>query len=442
MIGACLVSLMAFALAPPPDAASLVARLGSGTVAEREESARAIEAMGREALPALEAALRSPDAEVRSRVLSVWERVQKGLLVRPSMVRLEDGERPLREVVRSIGRQSGIAIEISQHGPERFINAREPVPIPFWQAVERLGLGRGYLHNTGPGGNHLPTLEFGGAEPAYSSMISGPFRITLESIHDHRDRLLISGPWLGLNDADSIITIPRTAREREARFYIDLGMMVEPRMWFTQEGPARAIEAVNDRGQSLVRRETTRVEADYSVFHNGSGVTRGRAQLDLAMPEKPGRSIVRLRGKIPVAIQIRRPVPELEILLPAPNGQTIAHEDADFTIRRFREDAQGTHIEVDVRINLDRFELPADRPGPLVTSRLSCLVDRQVEFVNADGHALIAVGGGGTRPDGNARRSYVVLKSMNKARPARFRYYRMVRAFTGVAFEFRNIPMP
>ena len=42
------------------------------------------------------------------------------------------------------------------------------------------------------------------------------------------------------------IPIPRTAREREARFYIELGMMIEPRMWFTQEGPARAIEAVDD----------------------------------------------------------------------------------------------------------------------------------------------------------------------------------------------------
>ena len=38
--------------------------------------------------------------------------------------------------------------------------------------------------------------------------------------------------------------------------------------------------------------------------------------------------------------------------------------------------------------------------------------------------------------------SFMVRKNRNKTRPARFRYYRMVRAFTDVAFEFRNIPMP
>ena len=141
------------------------------------------------------------------------------------------------------------------------------------------------------------------------------------------------------------IPIPRTAREREARFYIELGMMIEPRMWFTQEGPARAIEAVDDLGQSLVRRETTRVEADHSLFYNGGGVTQGQVQLDLAMPDKPGRSIVRLRGSIPVAIQVRRPVPALEIPLSAPKGKTFAHEDAVFTLREVREDDQGTRIE-------------------------------------------------------------------------------------------------
>src|SRR5690348_1215963 len=99
MVGAWLVSLLTMALAISPDAAALVARLGSGTFAERAESARRLEAMGRAALPALEAALRSPDAEVRSRVLSVWERIQRGLMARPTMIRLEGGGRPLTEVL-------------------------------------------------------------------------------------------------------------------------------------------------------------------------------------------------------------------------------------------------------------------------------------------------------------------------------------------------------
>jgi hypothetical protein len=442
MVGACLVPLMTLVLAISPDAAALVTRLGSGTFAEREESAKALEAMGREALPALEDALRSPDAEVRSRVWSIWERIQKGLLVRPLMVRLEREPRPLIDVVRSIGEQGGFSLQVSQHGSEHLVSAREPQPIAFWEAVDRLGLVGGHFMISNPGGGHFPTLEFGGAEDASPSTISGPFRIKLKGLHDHRDRSMIVGPWLRIDEMNQRIPILRTAKEREARFYIELGMMIEPRMWFTQEGPARAIEAVDDLGQSLVRRDTTRVEADHSLFYNGGGVTQGQTQLDLAMLDKPGRSIVRLRGSIPVAIQVRKPVPALEIPLPATKGQAFAHEDAVFTVREFREDNRGTAIVLDVRANLDRFELPAGRDGEIVSSRLQCLSSHQVEIVDADGDVLAEHGGGGTSPDGHSWMSLVVWKNRTKTRPARFRYYRMVRAFTDVAFEFRNIPMP
>ena len=442
MLGACLVPLMTLALAVAPDAASLVARLGSGTFTQREEASRQLEAMGREALPALEVAMRSPDAEARSRVLAAWDRIQKGLLVRPTMVQLKAGDRPVSEVARSIGQQAGVSIEISQQAPEQSINAREPMPIPFWDAVERLGLGRGFVRDSGPAGSQAPILQFGGFEPAYPATISGPFRITLEGLHEHRDRLLILGPWVNGDGASQGIPIPRTAPERQARFYVDLGMAIEPRVWFTQEGPVRVIEAVDNLGQSLLRRVAGQVEADYSMLHNGGGVSQGRTQLDLAMPERPGRSIARLRAAIPVAIQMRRPLPELEIALPTPDGKRFAHEDADFTIRQFREDAQGTHITVDVRLNLNRCELPADRPGPLISSRLSCLVDRQIELVDADGRVVAVAPSGYTRPDGYGRRNYTAWKNMNQARPTRLRYYRVVRAFTDVAFEFRDIPMP
>ncbi len=442
MVGTCLVPLMVLVLAISPDTAALVARLGSGTLAEREESAKALEAMGREALPALEAALRSPDAEVRSRVLSVWERIQKGLLVRPTMVRLEGGGRPLIDVVRSIGEQGGFSLQVSQHGSERLINAREPQPVPFWEAVNRLGLVGGHFTIANPGGGLFPTLEFGGSEDTCPSMISGPFRIKLKGIHDHRDRSLILGPWLRIDAANQRIPIPPGGQEHEARFYLDLGLMIEPRMWFTQEGPAQAIEAVNDLGQTLVRRDTTRVEADYSLIHNGGGVTQGQVQLDLAMPERPGRSIVRLRGSIPVAIQIRSHVTALEIPLPATKGQAFAHTDAVFTVRDVREDNRGTAIVLDVHSNLDRFDLPAGRDREIISSRLRCLSSHQVEIVDADGNVLAESSGGGTSPDGHSWMSLVIWKNRNKTRPARFRYYRMVRAFTDLPFEFRNIPMP
>ncbi len=443
MVGAWLVSLMTLIMATSSDAAALVARLGSATVAEREEAAKALEAMGRGAVPALEAALRSPDAEVRARVLSAWERVQKRLLVQPSMVRLEGKGRPLADVVRSIGEQAGFSIEISPHVPERPVHVHEPLPIPFWQAIDQLGLVGGQFTKTNPRGP-VATLAFGfgGNEIAYPSTVSGPFRITLKALHDHRDRLLTGGPWLRIDTASQRFPIPRNAKEREARFYIDLGMTIEPRMWFTQEGPARAIEALDDLGQSLVRRDTTKVEEDHSLFYSGGGAIEGWAQLDLTMPDKPGRSIARLQGSVPVAIQIRKPVPALEIPLTAAPGTEFTHEDAVFTLREIHENDHGTLIGVDVRINLDRFELPAGHDGENVTSRLRCLTDHQLEIVDADGNVLTQGGGAGSTSGANARTTLSVSKNRHQARPARLRYYQMFRAFTDVAFEFQMIPMP
>ena len=441
MFGACPVSLIALVLSAPPETAALVARLGSGTPAEREEAAGKLEAMGRAALPALESALKSPDVEVRGRVLAVWERIERGLMLRPRMIRLEIGDRPLTEVVRSIGDQSGFSMEISPQREESIITIREAVVIPFWEAIGRLGIG-GHFHEVLPSGSHFPTLEFGAAVPDYPSTISDPFRIELEGVHDHRDRLLIAGPWLGMDELNPKIPIPRTAREHEARFYVGLGMMIEPRSWFTQEGPARAIEAVDDLGQSLVRRDTSRVEADRSFLRNARGATEGHFQLDLAMPERPGRTIARLRGTVPVAIQVRRPVAAPEIPLPSPEGQAFPHEDAVFALPEFRDDERLTRIVLEFRLDLDRFELPAGPDRAVISSRLQCLADHQLDVVYADGRMLAELGAGMTRPDGSGRRTFVVRKTTGRGRPARLRYYQMIRVFTDVPFKFRDILTP
>lgn len=442
MAGVCLASLLTLVLAIPPDAAALVARLGSGTPAERAEAADRLEAMGRDALPALEAALRPAVDEVRARLLAVWERTQRRLMVRPTMVRLDGGGRPLTEILKSLGEQTGFQFDFSPQRPEPRVDAREPAPIPFWEAIDRLGAGPGYLHQVLPSVRSFPVLSFGPGVAEYPKTISGPFRITVQGVHDHRDRLLISGPWIGMNDLNPGLIISRTAPGREARFHLDLGMQIEPRMWFNQEGPARAIEAIDDRGRSMVRRESTRVEADVSLFRSGDGVSEGHFELDLAMPESPARSIARLMGSVPVAVLVRRPVPDLDVPLPAPVGSTFTHEDAIFTLQEYREDAAAIAIGLDIRIDLHRFELPPGSGLPLASSRVRCLTDHQIEVVDADGRLLSGFGGGSASPDGHARRNYRIPKPGGKPLALRFRYYRIVRAFTDVTFEFRDIPLP
>ncbi len=441
---ACLAPLVALVLAaaPPVDAPGLVARLGSGAPADRDEAARALERMGRDALAALEAAGDSPDPELRSRASALWDGIQRSLMVRPTLVRLEaDGLTPA-EMVRSIGEQAGFSIRTSSRNPDHPVNAREPAPVPFWEALDRLGLKGGHFDIHNPVGGHFPTLDLQANGDACPTATSGPFRVKLTGLHDHRDRMLVDGPWLRVDQFHQRIPIRRDAKGREARFFAGVGLVVEPRMWFTQEGPARATEAVDDLGQSLVLPDGTAGQAARTLFHNGGGVSTGDVEVDLAIPGRPGRSIARLKGVVPVALHRRRPRPALDVPLAGAEGKTFAVDEARFTFRSVRDGPAGLSVELDVKLDLDRAELPAGRPGEIITSRLRCLTGHQVEIVDAGGAVLTESAAGGTAPDGTGRLNLSVFKSMTKAVPARFRYHGVVRAFADVAFEFRDIPMP
>src|SRR5690348_11567137 len=80
-----------------PDPATLVERLGAPRYAEREEAAKALERSGAAAVPALRAARKARDPEVRARAAALLERIESGLMVRPTTVRLDYRDRPLNE---------------------------------------------------------------------------------------------------------------------------------------------------------------------------------------------------------------------------------------------------------------------------------------------------------------------------------------------------------
>ena len=443
MAGACLAPLIALVLSATPDAAALVARLGSDRAAEREEAAKALEMMGRGALPALvDAAKGATDPEIRSRVLGIWDGIQKDSMRKPTLVRIDARGLPLEKAVHALGEQAGFTLEWRNQGRQEVVNVQEPQPIPFWRAVERLGFSGGYYHQVLPPDRNFPTIQFSELDKVSPSVISGPFLIQLTGLHDERDRYLVQGPSLRIDQMNQRIPIPRGSKESESRFYADFRLMVEPRMWFTQEGPVRVIEATDDLGQSLVPPAGPKNEADHSLNFNGGGVADGRGQLDLMMPARPGRTITRLRGAIPVALQIQRPLPSLEIPLASAKGKTFAHDEAAFTIRDFEQGPGGATISLDIRLEIDRAELPEPRYPELISSRLHCLSNHQLEFVDAEGKSLDTTLSGSWGPNGHGKYHVSASKQLNRTSPASMRYYSMVRAFTDVTFEFENLPMP
>jgi hypothetical protein len=76
MIGANLIvlALLGQTPEPKPDAAALVEKLESARYAEREAT-KSLESLGSKALPALRAALKAEDAEVRTRARAMINKI-------------------------------------------------------------------------------------------------------------------------------------------------------------------------------------------------------------------------------------------------------------------------------------------------------------------------------------------------------------------------------
>ena len=392
-----------------------------------------------------EEAMKAGDADVRERASALWETIQRDLMTRPSLVRLDGQDRPLAVVLEDLETQTGLTLQRDPSGPDRLVALREPAPVPFWTALERLGLWGVYYQN--PGEGKFPTLHLREAPaPAFTST-AGPFRVSLTGLHLHRDRQLIRGPWVRIDRFGQRINVPSEDLKGESvTFFGGLEVMVEPRMWFTQEAPARLIEASDDLGQSLVPEAAdlaTRLSDDaHFAFTPGSGVTQVWTEFRLRLTDHLGR-VARLRGVVPVMLHVRRPEPTLVIPLADAAGKTFRCDDAEFTIQTVNDSPMATNVSMTVRLNVDKADLP-DQPR------------RRADHVEAagDGRAPTPTdrcrrdGAGRTRPAAVAAAATPrpstewTMGTYRNGRATHLRYYSMLRVRSEAAFDFRDVPLP
>jgi hypothetical protein len=442
-----LVLFAAMAAAPAaeePDPTALVAKLSSAEPAERAAASESLRALGRGALTALQGAMKAGDARARERASALWETIQRDLMTRPSMVRLDGRGRPLADVLGDLETQTGLKLRLDQIFRERLVALREPAPVSFWTALERLGLGGIFYQN--PGEGQFPSLELREAlAPAFTST-AGLFRVSLTGLHLHRDCQWISGPWARIDQFGQRINVPSEDKKGESvTFFGGLDVMVEPRMWFTQEAPARLTEASDDLGQSLVPDAaglaTRHNDNAHFAFRAGSGVAQVRTEFRLRPTERPGR-VARLRGVVPVMLHVRRPEPTLVIPLSGAAGKTFRCDDAAFTIRTVNVSPTATNVAMTVRLNIDKADLPANADGELITTRLQVMGEHQLQLTDAAGTVLAystsSGYGGGSTP---SVYDWTIV-NFRKGRGTHLRYYSMLRVRSEAAFDFRDVPLP
>ena len=242
-----LAILLATSLVADLSVEELIVRLGSPDRVVREEAGRTLVERGPDALPALRAAREAADgAEARNRLDALIDAAEAGLLGRPTAVELDVDDRPLGEAIATLAASSGYALALDDPAlADRRVTVRSESPLPFWEALDRLGRAGHIRHDPGPRrdaqGNDpgAAVIRLVDGDPPGFTAYGGPLRVHLFATHRHRD-LNFGGPEVGLRSPPA----PEVTAEVQA--------FAEPGRFLDPAGPPR-LEAVDDRGRPLPR---------------------------------------------------------------------------------------------------------------------------------------------------------------------------------------------
>lgn len=441
----------------PADSPAFVAKLVSPRSAEREAAEARVEELGEAAIPALVKATESSDLELRHRAAFFLDKIEGSRLARPTVVALDFRSKSIKEITESIGAAAGVTIVLEPDGDVRFrsktITLQDAQPVPLWTAIDRLcgeaalrleppvppwirqrqmaALGNpGGLRRRVSTGNELTLriLDSPGLSPTSDS---GAFRIGLAGLVLDRTRTFVRSQQNPTQpDTTTIFTIAVQVR-------------AEPRLTIAAVEEPRLLEAIDDRGQSLLGPMTNPI--NHRVPRGMDEFSRNQPLVfSLKYPDEPGKRISRLRGSVRVQVVGRRDDPIIVPLAEA-DGKTFSSSSASLTVQSSRPGGVGRETALDFSLEgtdvarpaMNAFDVRAGlRPPPSAWG--------QIEFLDAKGRTcFIADLGGNNAGFGVANQRKISFITQDPAGPpVEARYYGALWAGVEVPFEFRDIPMP
>jgi hypothetical protein len=296
----------------------------------------------------------------------------------------------------------------------------------------------------------FPLFDGGPRVPGPTSD-TGPFRVSLISLHYQRDvafnqavaiiprrnplpvRPLLPGANSPLQDGPAV----------NEQFYAQVQVSAEPRLSVSQHGPLKIVEAVDDRGQSLLPEPGNGPVTQR--FSGYSGLTTGSAlqlQAPLRRPEQPGQSIRKLRGSLAIMVATRKPDP-LVVPLQGTAGKSFQNGDVNLTILDVRINPANNQTSIDLAVRSGANPSPAftapGENGPDFMIHRPDLHQQQIEVVDSQGRVIPWYH---SSFDSEGARMTLTLTPHDQAAPTELHYYGLARATTEVGFEFSDIPMP
>jgi hypothetical protein len=444
----------------PDELAALISRLGSPRSAERAAAAAALEQMGPAAVPALQEARQARDLELRARAAALLDAIDGRSLTLPTLVTLDFHDRSIAEVVAAIADRSKAELILEPEADDRWksrrVSLEEPAPLPFWEALDRLcqvaGLrllvgpeqtGFRGLNPFAPGGFPEPQprqrtgreLILVANEPYMPFPVahSGVVDVVLLTLHHQRDRVFGQNePGFGTSSA-------------VVRFTAGVQVRVEPRLTLLSIGPPEGVEAIDDRGQSLRPDSVPIIRRPSSPRFNGNGAPRTSVEIVLKYPERPGKTIRRLGGILPLLIAGRRPDP-LVVPLERSRDRVFSAGETMLAIHDVKALPNSRGSVVELTLTVPDLSSPNKAPTWPTEARAGIRpplqTTPQIDFVDAQGRVCQSFAVAPHHLGDGSRKALQVQPAEGTGPPVEVRYYELAWTRAEVPFAFENLPMP
>ncbi len=431
---------------PAPDKAAtqLIDQLGSQDFKIREAAAKAIEALGPEALPALRKAKDHPDLEVRRRIKEWIPKFEIEAFVSPKRVSLDANNQPLEKIMAELARQTGYQLELAAAGDAR---AQKPITLQltkatFWEALDKV-CQEGALELSPV--QVIPEklmLTFEDTTSPYR-VYQGAFRLRAGGFHYHQQT----------SKNIDFTHLPRKAVERDQKrdhqqsseslsFHFDL--VAEPRLKLLYLGEPSLIQALDDQKGSLIPKKEAEDERFggrdrfFRLQRMHQRLVMGHQQpinVSLLVPTKAARSVKVLRGTIPVCLEKEKKRTVLVDNIAKAQGKK--HRSDEFTVEiDLVKQLAGNQYQV-------YFSFTPNKPRGQDPEGE---VDGSFELEDAKGGRYEAGSVGMTIGDQRTEASIGFRPSFNNVGPLgppiRLVYIKSIPMEYHLPFEFKDLPLP
>ncbi len=430
--------------AAPSSVEQLIRQLGSRDFKVRDAATRALAALGADALPALQKGRATDDPEVRRRLDEIIPPLERAITLAPRRVTLHMTNRPLKDVLAEIGKQTGYKL-LAEGNVEndKTVHTFHFDKVSFWEALDKVGETTGMVLQQNFWGDDSLRLT---AQDSYVPFASynGPFKVVATGFSYSRN---INFGQLPRNPNQGLVPggfFP--GQQNYESLQLSLTIFSEPKLPILRLGAVRLSEATDEDHRSMLPSAYQQNQVYSQRYYYGGGY-RGfmhQAQAPLIWASKNAHLVKTLKGVIPVTLLAdQKPTVVTDKFLTA-KGKKLKAGPATFHIEDITEVGGNVNKQYQVKMSVTEEVKDANPNDFTRVNSLQQRMELQDDKGNEHHFYFNSIGNSGPS---SAQFTFTIQPNNQPGGtklgpPTRLVYYSWVLMEHEVPFEFKDLPLP